>query len=72
MKKSRKTRLSFDFYNKECTDLAVSLLGKVLCRKVSDTVISGYIVETEAYVGFPILIKAPIAIMEGLCTFLNY
>ncbi|XP_026464104.1 uncharacterized protein LOC113366671 [Ctenocephalides felis] len=53
MKKLKSSRLSSDFYNKEGEELAIALLGKVLCRRLpNNTVISGYIVETEAYLGF--------------------
>jgi len=47
----RSTRLRKSFYEKDCVDLAKSLLGKTLCRCVGDTVLQGMIVETESYLG---------------------
>lgn len=45
-------RLSEQFYDRPCEDVAKSLLGKVLARRLDDdTVIRGRIVETECYPG---------------------
>lgn len=38
-------------YNVPCLDLAKKLLGKILVRKIGDTLLKGRIVETEAYLG---------------------
>lgn len=50
---NRRKRLSVDFFvGRNCEQLAKALLGKVLCRRLSDgTVLKGRIVETEAYLG---------------------
>jgi len=44
-------RLSHDFYERDPSLVARGLLGKVLVRKVDSEVLSGEIVETEAYYG---------------------
>ena len=44
-------RLNGTFYNKPCTQLAQSLLGKRVVRLVDGQRLSGRIVETEAYLG---------------------
>ena len=53
------TRIPFCFYETDSITLAKSLIGKILCRKLTDnrTVIKGRIVETEAYPGESILIS---------------
>lgn len=38
-----------DFYKRDTVDVARDLLGKVLVRKIDTKVVSGIIVETEAY-----------------------
>lgn len=43
--------LKNDFYMRSATELAPLLLGKVLCRRVGDTVIRRRITETECYFG---------------------
>jgi DNA-3-methyladenine glycosylase len=43
--------LSKDFYERNPASVAKDLLGKVLMRKVDSEVLSGKIVETEAYYG---------------------
>lgn len=56
MKREKKTSLSFsrlilkqDFYNRNTLEVAKDLLGKKLCRKINGEILSGIIVETEAY-----------------------
>src|SRR4030067_2469369 len=44
-------KLNEDFFECSATEVAPDLLGKILVRKVGDKIISGKIVETEAYVG---------------------
>lgn len=44
-------RLSIPFFDVPCVQLAKSLLGKTLVRKIGSHRISGTIVETEAYLG---------------------
>ena len=45
-------KLSFNFFDQPCIDLAKELLGKKLVRKLdTGELLSGYIVETEAYLG---------------------
>lgn len=45
-------RLDAQFYNIPCEELAISLLGKVLVRRLDDGIIvRGRIVETESYLG---------------------
>lgn len=44
-------RLTKSFFNRPTALVAQELLGKVLVYKDKDTVISGIIVETEAYIG---------------------
>lgn len=43
--------LSIDFFKGKCTDLAKSLLGKLLINKTPEGIAGGIIVETEAYLG---------------------
>lgn len=45
------TKLNASFYNVSCSDLATSLLGKILVRKIDSTIFKGRIVETECYPG---------------------
>ena len=47
------TKLPIDFYEVDSVSLAQSLIGKILCRKLSENgiVLKGRIVETEAYPG---------------------
>ncbi|MBU0560374.1 MAG: DNA-3-methyladenine glycosylase [Bacteroidetes bacterium] len=42
-------KLPQEFYSRHVTDVAKDLLGKVLCRTVSGQILSGKIVEVEAY-----------------------
>ena len=44
-------RLNELFYARDASIVAKDLLGKILIRKIGHTVISGKIVETEAYYG---------------------
>ena len=47
-------KLSVDFFaNKSCIELSKALLGKILCRRLTNNglVLKGKIVETEAYLG---------------------
>lgn len=45
-------RLGMDFFTRYSSiDLAKNLLGKILCRKIDETILKGIIVETEAYLG---------------------
>ncbi|KAM9305022.1 DNA-3-methyladenine glycosylase [Gastrophryne carolinensis] len=49
---NKMTRLTSDFYNKPCIDLAKSFLGQILVRKLADgSELRGRIVETESYLG---------------------
>lgn len=43
------TILARSFYDKDTVDVAQDLLGKILVRKIDGNIISGIIVETEAY-----------------------
>jgi len=48
----RRKRLGEEFYNAlSCEEMAKSLLGKVLARRLDDAVVRGRIVETESYPG---------------------
>lgn len=44
-------RLIKEDFQKPCQELALFLLGKVLVRKVGNTILKGRIVETESYLG---------------------
>lgn len=44
--------LTRNFYNRSSLEVAPELLGKILVRKVNNQIISGRIVEVEAYVAF--------------------
>lgn len=44
-------KLQFDFYNRSATSVAKSLLGKIFVRKIKGKILSGSIVEVEAYDG---------------------
>ncbi|XP_074103411.1 putative 3-methyladenine DNA glycosylase isoform X2 [Cotesia typhae] len=45
-------RLTYDFYNTPCEQLAQQLLGKILVRKLENRkILKGRIVETESYLG---------------------
>jgi len=44
-------KLKRSFYTKPTLDVAKSLLGKCLVRKIGQKTLSGMIVETEAYIG---------------------
>lgn len=41
--------LNREFYSRPTTQVAIGLLGKMLVRRIDDIVMSGVIVETEAY-----------------------
>lgn len=43
------TALKRDFYNRDTLKVAKDLLGHKLCRKINGQILSGIIVETEAY-----------------------
>ena len=46
------SKLSFQFFNRPCSDLAKALLGKKFVRKMPDgNTVAAIIVETEAYLG---------------------
>ncbi|KMY48903.1 DNA-3-methyladenine glycosylase [Peribacillus loiseleuriae] len=45
------TPLSIDFFEKPTLNLAQSLLGCLLVKETPESICSGYIVETEAYMG---------------------
>ena len=51
MMAQRGVKLPGSFYSRPALEVAVDLLGKVLVRPRSRTILSGKIVETEAYVG---------------------
>lgn len=44
-------QLKKEFFNRDATEVAKNLLGKVLINKVNSIITSGIIVETEAYMG---------------------
>lgn len=47
-----RVRLGAEFYNQPCEEMAKSLLGKILVRRLDDdVVVRGRIVETESYPG---------------------
>lgn len=48
---SKHQPLSSSFYDQPTLDLARSLLGCLLVKEIGNAVVSGYIVETEAYMG---------------------
>ena len=50
-KRTTSGRLGQEFFNQQCKDLAIALLGTLLVRKVDEELVSGRIVETEAYLG---------------------
>ena len=51
IKKTKTVRLSQKFFDKQCKELATALLGTLLVRKLDGQLVSGKIVETEAYLG---------------------
>lgn len=51
MYKKNQSILKLDFFNKDTSELAKNLLGKILVKKYGDIRLSGVIVETEAYYG---------------------
>ena len=51
VKKPKTVRLNQKFFDQQCEELAIALLGTVLVRKVDGQLVSGRIVETEAYLG---------------------
>lgn len=50
-KRSKTVRLDQKFFDQQCKELATALLGTLLVRKVDGELLSGRIVETEAYLG---------------------
>lgn len=44
-------KIGRDFYARPCLEVAAGLLGKHLCHRIGRRVLSGRIVETEAYIG---------------------
>ena len=44
-------RLTFSFFDQDCTHLAKALLGKVIVRNCKNSILRAMIVETEAYLG---------------------
>lgn len=48
---SNTSKLPNEFYNRNVKSVAKSLLGKIFVRKINDLVLSGRIVEVEAYDG---------------------
>ena len=51
IKRPKTVRLDQKFFDQQCKELAVALLGTLLVRKVDGELLSGRIVETEAYLG---------------------
>lgn len=45
------SKLQINFYNREVKSVAKSLLGKIFARKIDDLLLSGRIIEVEAYDG---------------------
>jgi DNA-3-methyladenine glycosylase len=43
--------LSYEFYNKDTVEVAKNLLGKKVVHNIEGHILSGFIVETEAYLG---------------------
>ncbi len=43
--------LEKDFFYRETPLVAQDLLGKILATQIDDTIVSGIVVETEAYLG---------------------
>ena len=50
-KKTKNVRLDEAFFDQQCKELAIALLGTLLVREVDGELVSGRIVETEAYLG---------------------
>lgn len=48
---SKSSKLPIEFYNRDVKSVAKSLLGKIFVRKIDNLVLSGRIVEVEAYDG---------------------
>lgn len=49
---NKMNKVAYDFYNVPCENLAKSLLGKILVRKLDNGILlKGRIVETECYLG---------------------
>ena len=51
IKKTKTVRLGQEFFDQQCKELAIALLGTLLVRRVDGQLVSGKIVETEAYLG---------------------
>ena len=47
----KKRKLKRTFYQMHADMLAPALLGKILCRKIGDTILRVRITETECYMG---------------------
>ena len=48
---SKEEKILYDFLSRDTVSLAKELLGKLIKVKYGESILSGYIVETEAYLG---------------------
>ena len=49
--KFKEEKILYDFLSRDTVSLAKELLGKLIKVKYGESILSGYIVETEAYLG---------------------